>query len=385
MVVVGAPHLVRGLLALADLRPRVEVQASRCSRARGSGCTLCLAQCPVAALRADDELGAPVVDSDACVGCGICVAACPTEALAGVGVSPDALRAAAEGSLGLRVRCANVRTDGPADEGEPPGEVRTRARRVACLATLHPEALTAAVATLEPDGVLELTHGECASCPVAAGPQADEVVTLTQGLAARVAPGRAVVRRAVLERPTPGHAAAPVSALPGAAPRSRRALLGGSRDGAGPAVPGTGAAAERADGEGALGARAAMLSVAPDAPLSRPLAGPGCTTCAACTRVCPTGALRWSETASTAVLEVDETACVGCAECVRICPEDVLGLGCTLPAGTRPSFGPSQVTRVRFTRCARCGVRLRAGEQGSCSRCSSRRGLLDDVWTHQEP
>lgn len=372
------PHLVRGLQALEDLRPRAQVVPSRCSRTHGSGCTLCVSRCPVAALRVEEGHSAPVVDADACIGCGVCVVSCPTDALTGAGGSADELRAAADGAAELVVQCSRVPAAGADDAQE--ARDRVHELRVACLASLQPEAVAAAVAALAPGGTLQLGHGDCAGCPVATLTGVDEVVALARGLAGRVAPGRSVVTRTVPDRSqaSPARRPGPARRVPATAPRSRRALLGGGRPSA--AAPGTGARSPVRNGDGARSARTVMLSVAPDAPLSRPLAGAGCTGCAACTQVCPTGALQWSETASTAVLQVDEPACIACGECVRVCPDDVLGLGCTLPAGARPSFGPSQVTRLRFERCDRCDVRLRAGEQGRCSRCASRKGLLDDVW-----
>ena len=62
-----APRRVGGLF-----RKRVAVVDARSCR----GCALCVASCPLGALRGSRG-EVPVVDEGLCIGCGICVEACP--------------------------------------------------------------------------------------------------------------------------------------------------------------------------------------------------------------------------------------------------------------------------------------------------------------------
>ena len=372
------------LTVLDGLLPRVSVLEESCSRGHDSGCTACLDACPVGALLVGGEHAAPSVDPQACLACGICVVACPTGAVTGAGVPPSALVRVAGGQDGLEVGCSRAERPGRVSGPGP------RSGVVACLASLHPETVAAAAAALAPGGTLTLAHGDCADCPVGAVDRVAETLAAGAGLAARVAPDRKVSGRLAPVPPGPpasGPGAHDRAGAAGtwAAPRSRRSLLGRSCAAADPDLEQVaGPVARAVTGGGASLARDALLAVAPSAPLPRPFAVEGCTTCGACSRVCSVDALRWSETASMAVLEVDEAACTACGECVRVCPEDVLGLGCTTSTHSRPCVGSTVVTRVRSVACERCGARLRAGEHDRCSRCATRGDLLADVWSHYE-
>ncbi|WP_166789711.1 4Fe-4S dicluster domain-containing protein [Cryobacterium fucosi] len=361
------------------------IDPGSCSRKHGSGCDACVESCPQAALHLTGEGQVPAFDPTACIGCGICTVACPTAAIAGVGVAPKRLMRAAETAADkLEIRCGAARTAARSEMS---------AVDVLCLAAVHPETVAAAAVRLEPGGTLTLVRGDCASCPVGAERQVEETVSGGVALSAQCAGDRTVVVVTAGENregadpltdtdyvrkkdPVGISRRGLIRGLIGAPapragdPKAHRADKGREDSPATPA-PVSGAVSE---------SRRALLAVAPHAPMPRPFAGPGCTACQACSGVCPTGALVWGETSTMSTLGVDEQACIACGECVRVCPENVLSLGCTLPGQPRPSFGSTQITRVQFAGCDRCGRALRSGETGTCTRCSSRRSVLDDVW-----
>ena len=392
---IGAlPHALTGLQAL---RPAATIDAGACTRAKGSGCQACVVACPQQAITLAGEHERPFVDPEACISCGVCVPACPTAAVGGVGTSPaQVVDTAVDHREGLTVRC------GALADPEATGEGMQRLG-VWCLAGLDPETIASAAAWLEPGARLELQRADCARCPVMAGDQVAELTERAVALAGRVAPGREVVVREPVP-PSERSAGEDGGSASGGAGRrrglfrrrarkpeatvtpeamSRRALLfGGLRpepepeEVDGPVRPVTAA-------PGAVTPpRAALLAAAGAPPLPRPYALDGCTACRACSTVCPTDALGWTTGGREEVLHVDAEACIACNECVRVCPEDVLGLASTLGGGLagRDTGLPQAVARVSVAGCDRCGTPLAAGEQGLCTRCSSRRGMLDDVW-----
>lgn len=342
-----------GVTDLTAILPRPTLRAASCTRRHGSGCAVCADACPRDALSVpatDDPLR---LDAEACIGCGLCVPACPTGALAGVG--PTA------GELVDRV--ADARASFPADAvvvrclpaqkvAAPPYPASAV---VPCLASVDPEALAAAAAGVG-HGALVLERAACEYCPVASVRRVARTLRTAAALAASVAPGVAVSDLLLTAGEDPSPAAAPGPR------RSRRSLFQ-------PPTPRREAATDTP--------RALLLQVAPDAPLPHVAVDASCTACAACSRVCPTGALGWTGSADHPDLEFDPRACVGCAECVRVCAEDAIHL-----EGRRPGpHGPVVVARVTRSRCARCRAILSPGESVTCSRCAARRGILDDVWS----
>lgn len=350
--------------ALASLRPTVSVDAAACTRRFGSGCTRCVDACPRDALAVLGDTGAPRLDAQACVGCGVCVAECPADALTGSGaaaparlVSAAAATARADGDL--EVRCAaSVPGTFALDD-----DVYTV--DVMCLGALDPEAVAACAAHLsrqDRPAELRLVRAECDGCPVAAGRAVAEVTSAAGALAARVAPGvrvRTVTRGAeqAPDEATVSRRRARRGARRDAVQVSRRGLL------TGPARHAT--------------ARDLLLEVSPETPVPRPHVDEGCTGCRACVEVCPTGALGWGEWSREVLLTADPSACTDCGECVRVCPEDVIGLVCELEPGP---YLARVLRRVPRGRCGRCGAALGPGEEEECTRCTSRRSILDDVW-----
>lgn len=104
-----------------------------------------------------------------------------------------------------------------------------------------------------------------------------------------------------------------------------------------------------------------------------------CTGCGTCAAVCPTGACTVANLGVTAIVGVDPRACDGCGLCVQRCPERILAPAATLP-GAEYAL-PRRLARVRVARCSECRALLDPGETGTCTACSSRRGMLDDIWS----
>lgn len=377
--------------ALSSLRPTVTLDAGACTRRYDSGCTRCVDACPQDALALLGDAGAPRLDAQACVGCGVCVVACPADVLSGSGAAAPARLVSAAAAVArtggdLDLRCAaSVRSTPAPDDGLYTVDVM-------CLGALDAEAVAASAAHLgrqDRPVELRLVRAECDTCPVAAGRAVAEVTSAAGALAARVAPGvrvRTVIHDAgqapatedVPRDATVSRRRSPRGARRDAVQVSRRELLtglaeggestGGERRVTGPAGP---AAARRAT------ARELLLEVSPETPVPRPHVDQRCTGCRACVEVCPTGALGWGEWSREVLLTADPSACTDCGECVRVCPEDAIGLLCELEPGPYLS---RVLRRVPRGRCSRCGTSLAPAEEEECTRCASRRSILDDVW-----
>lgn len=376
--------------ALASLRPTVHVGRAVCTRSLGSGCTVCVDACPQNALRlAGGDV--PALDPAACVACGLCVVECPVGAVAGSGTPSvvrllEAARVTASAGGDLEVRCGAAAAGSSPEDGD---DAKQFGVSVSCLAGLDPEGVAAAALALaqqDRPSCLALVRGDCAGCAIGAGDAVTRFCEAGTAVAARV---DASVRVVLVERAAPASAGAPSRFQSRRTRRrehgprdplevSRRQLLTRWR----PTGPGGESAGGDAVGEPSTSNRGAsprdlLLASAAQAPVPRPHVDPGCTGCRACVEVCPTEALGWGQWTRERILSVEPAACIGCAECVRVCPEDVVALVCDLEPG--PPV-PRVLHRAPRPTCGRCGDALSPGEQGTCTRCSSRRSVLDDVW-----
>ena len=287
----------------ADVTPTFSAQ--HCLAVRGGSCRACAEVCPHEAVTITRTVAIDPVD---CTGCGLCVAVCPSFALAPRG------RASAERAL----RCSQV-------AGE--------ASSVVCLARLQASDLVRIAAS---GGGVTLARSDCASCDIGGAevPAAiDRAAAAARDLLALH--GRTLTlevvevdqldvprdrlelsRRQLLRggwsqvRRSGGSLLAPLErfAEPDEAPRDRLAL---------PA-------------EHVQRVRAIALSRPTDdtsVPLRLPEVLDGCILCPACTRACPTNAIRRvfdGDAAGGARLELDHDRCIGCDACVDACPVDVV-------------------------------------------------------------
>lgn len=275
--------------------------------------------------------------------------ACPVDAIDGVGPDPGTVvgRLAADAPEAI-LRCRVAQQVGGAPH--PASAV------VPCLAAVDPETLAAAAARID-TGTLVLERAACEACPIAPLAEVARALRAAAALARAVAPGITVSDRLL----TPDGDAGPTRGA--GRPRSRRSLFR-------PRV------LTPEPDQAAATPRALLLAVCPDAPLPRMAVTTACTACGACSRVCPTGALRQVPSGGGVALVFDPHRCVDCGECGRVCAEDAI-------ASVGRSPGPHvevEVARVLRGRCTRCRAVLSPGESGTCARCRGRRGMLDDVW-----
>ncbi len=287
----------------ADVTPTFASQ--HCLAVRGGGCRACAEVCPHEAITVTRTVKIEPID---CTGCGLCVAVCPSFALA------PRERVVTDHA----VRCSAVQ-----------GETTS----VVCLARLQASDLVRMAAPGRP---LTLARSDCADCDIggAAVPAAvDRAAAEARDLLALH--GRTLELEVVeVERFDLPRDRVEIS---------RRDLLRGGwkevrRSSSLLLAPLEGFA--EAD-EDAVDRRAlpvehqrriraiALSKPEPDAvvPLTLPEVLDGCILCPACTRACPTNALRRvfdGDAAGGARLELDNDRCIGCDACVDACPVDVV-------------------------------------------------------------
>lgn len=287
----------------ADVTPNFVAQ--HCLAVRGSGCRACADACPHDAITVTRTVKIEPVD---CTGCGLCVSACPSLALA------PRERVVTDQA----VRCSAVQ-----------GETTS----VVCLARLQASDLVRMAAPGRP---VTLARSDCAACDIggAAVPAAlERAAAAARELLALH--GRKLELR-IVETETLDLPRDRVEI-------SRRDLLRGGwrevrRSGSALLAPLEGLAEAEAEAgdrralpaEHQRRVRAIELSrPAPDSivPLALPEVLDGCILCPACTRACPTNALRRvfdGDAAGGARLELDNDRCIGCDACVDACPVAVV-------------------------------------------------------------
>lgn len=278
----------------------------------------------------------------------------------GVPVGADVPKRIAEAALRsdgtLTLRCASARRRGASGPGS--------CHDVSCLRALHPETLAGAAGHLGDDGLLVLLHGDCCASISIALQQARALLT-----------GAGTHVRLELRSASAGPTRRPDRARDGAG-FSRRDLLRSLRRDPPAQSPHPPAGMGNPPSVPAVsGPRGVLLAALPSAPVPIPEAGPGCTGCRVCERLCPTDALEWREGRDGGRLTVTPADCITCGLCVRSCPEDVLALTATAPAN-----GPAErVASITTSRCDRCGAAQNPHDQRLCTACRSRESLLEDV------
>ena len=303
----------------ADATP--EFHAPTCLVHHGALCTACADACPHEAITITRTVAIDPID---CTGCGLCVAACPTHALAPRTPAPTA----------RDVRCSQVAGD---------------ASSVPCLARLQASDLVRMGATFDR---VNLGRGACDACVIGSA-------AVPETVAATIATAEALLG---VHGQAPEFAVAHVDRLdPSVDPRalSRSDLFrvgwGQMKQAGGVAL----APLEKLAPEEPRGAtgrpplpaehqrrlRALELAdLGPEelVPVPLPAVADGCIFCPACTRVCPTDAIRRAfDDAAEAVptggvggrpaqgpmrIELEPDRCVGCDACVDVCPVHVVSM-----------------------------------------------------------
>lgn len=315
--------------AMKQVEVAPDYSATDCLSAHGTACDLCAKACPHEAVTVGRTVKIDPVD---CTGCGLCVAACPSQAL-----SPRGRKAALPNPL----RCSKVQGDGTS---------------VTCLARLQASDL-AQMAGLDPDQTVRLAHGDCAGCPIgdASVPQV-VAATAEKARALRAVGGgtlnlelsrterleaqpdrQAVSRRELLRggwsqlRRTSSEAMAPLD-------KALERVTGRTVEQAPPPPFGSTtrppriAKTERAELPAEHVARLKAIGQAeptPDqmVPWPLPMVLDGCILCPACTRACPSDAIRRvfdGDAMGGARLELEAARCTGCTACVQACPVGVV-------------------------------------------------------------
>ena len=335
-------------------RPEVTVDHATCAvgTAGNEGCSACEEACPNDAISISlARDGGVSVEPDRCVACGTCVSVCPTASIEpsrvyDVETTARVLEAAVEPVLenvsGSRLPWSGDGTAfGVAFVNAaimPAVHATLTSRPVPPMAVVEvPNVLSVSDAVaiyaiaLGADGVLLASDPDRATEPVRdAARQANqalsdlglgELVTVTDST------DPDAIAREMEELLVEARAPADTEAVD---TRSRHALgmtaaasLAGESAGA-VAVPGSGTVTVEAE---------------------------GCTLCATCHDVCPTGALEQTP----GRLDFDPEACVGCGHCETACPEDVMTVTGTVSFEEGATPEPETVVAKEVVDCEVCG------------------------------
>lgn len=308
------------------------VDAGRC--AAGDGCRICATVCPRGALAPGPE-GAIAVEPARCTGCGACVGACPRLALELPRAAPAEIEAQLDALLdgrdapGIAFVCERAADADTGRTGWLPIPVP-------CAGAVAPGWLLQALAR----GAVAVAVRPCGRADCRFG--RPEVV------ADRLAYCRALL--AALGHPA-DRAQVLADGGPGSPPPDARPLV------ATPATRGAPLGDPAATAEAVLRlahGRPDAVVAHPQSPLGLVNLAPGCTSCGACARVCPTGALDLERDGEGVAPTFEAARCVGCAACAPACPERVVEVTRAtavgpLAAGRRP------LHRSVEARCATCG------------------------------
>jgi ferredoxin len=346
-------------------------------RGRGHYCEACVSACLPGALQLEDA--GVVFDEAGCTGCGACLPACPAGAFSLSGFSPQAFLDAIADQREIHIHCSASRSQ--ADGAFVP-----------CHAVLDARLLAAAMGD---KCTVFYFHGtdQCADCQKgnAITHLASQQARLQAWLGATLAPRIVVITQSPVSPDQPAQSneqkllsrrqffrqvgsemlsSAAALFAPGIAEQAvggDAASFPGDLDPQRPSVY-QALLAEHAGGlpwlEGGI-------------PWQDRSVADSCNACGSCARLCPTGALHFQETESTAEITFDLGACTGCGLCDRICPMHALVLQPVTNVAALKL--PRRVLRQFQQRhCSRCGDRVvSAANEILCAHCKNERALQE--------
>lgn len=346
-----------------------EFRNPRCTRYRFrySECRRCLDACPHEAIALTDS-GA-TLDEARCQNCSLCISACHTGAWASESVKPiDLLRVAIK-QAAYSIACA---PSGLAADAVVP-----------CLG-----AVDAAMIAYLGKRRIPLTlygSGHCGECAHGSKGAAQLATNLDAAAQLRAAGEEANVPWTETAMPA-GGAAKPLPVHAGRRQLFRR-LFGRGVDAVvanGPLPPKT-PIPDKAIRAGAYAAteRRELLQIVCERkdeqpftiawhealPLMQLILQPGCTTCEACFRACPTGAIQIVENPGDWALTFQTDRCVACEVCLEVCQPRVLDAAASFDA--RPEQPARVLIALVKQRCNRCDRFFVSPEpQETCKVCS---------------
>ena len=300
----GLDDLFSMIFRAVEVKP--DYVADRCLVVRSGrdACSACFDACPHDAVRITDAVEIGAVD---CTGCGLGIRACPSEALA----DPPRLQP------GPALRCSKVAGDAPS---------------VRCLAQLSGPDIVRLAGSAD---AVTLARGVCAGCTVG-GADVPAVVARSSVDANALLAQHG--RQLLVNVQEVARLDAPIAHEH----VSRRSLLGGgvrrAMHGVADAVapleawlPGEAASEREVPAPPEAGRRYRVIAAAEPEPTALvpwrlPRVADGCILCPACTRACPTGALRRDLSGPQGALMLTPDLCVGCDACVPACPVNVMSM-----------------------------------------------------------
>jgi ferredoxin len=99
-----------------------------------------------------------------------------------------------------------------------------------------------------------------------------------------------------------------------------------------------------------------------------------CTACAACARICPTGALRFENLENKAYrLLFSASQCIACAACIHVCAEEAIQFDDAPPFSALFESNPLVLDEGELTRCKHCKALIASRlERSLCPICAFR-------------